>query len=94
MADQDDLLEPELLHHGGHVLAERLDRPLLASGSRLTVSREIDGDHPVTRREVAQLGIPIRPIARPAVHEHQSRPAHATCGVADRYAVSGEDLRR
>jgi len=47
MADQDDPVETERLHHRPHVLAEGLDRPGLPPAARLPVAREVERHHPV-----------------------------------------------
>ena len=94
MAHEHDGRQLEVVHHRDDVVGERGDRPAGSSGARLSVTGEIDAHHGVTRRERTQLRIPVRPAARPPVHEHERRCPLAAHVVGDLGPVGRNDGRR
>ena len=73
VSDQHDVIETELAHHGGDVVAVLRDGPGGACAGGLTVAGQVERHHGVVGGEHGDLLAPVVAVAGPAMDEHQRR---------------------
>jgi hypothetical protein len=83
VSDQDDPVQPEVVHHGNDILAKRRDGELLSVLSGFPVPREVGTDNAVTRGQMIGLPVPDVAVTAPTVHEDQRRFPVPTQVVVD-----------
>lgn len=80
MANQDDVLEIEILNNIDHVLRVSVETPVLAGYLGCAVPSEIYGNDPISILECGNLRVPIRSINTPSMYEKEGLfPVASNC---------------
>jgi hypothetical protein len=87
VADEDEIVQPELIHDGRDVASEGSHRPVFAVDPRFTVTRQVDRHDFELSGEGFPLQLPVAAIARPAMDQQQRWSADPDDVISDLRAI-------